>query len=350
MAYIDTLTLLDAIDRAYKPTTFFRDTFFPKEETFASSKVLVDYRKGSRKMAPFVSRKGGHINVGRNGFSTREYEPPMMAPSRVTTFQDIMNRGFGEHVESRKTPEERAIELLAKDVSELIDMNTRRIEWMCAQTMLYAGFTAKGTTDDGAVELEDTVSFGEFTQKKTLSGEDTWDKPTADIYGCMTDMYWTIAKNSGRTADVLITTSKTLGYMLKNDDILKYLLRPKEQLNIATIAPKITMDMVTNFGVIPGLNNLQIYGYDGVYEDDTGTLQAYIPDGYVIMGRTGTGSQVFGAITQVEEMDGKFHTYEGAYVPKIWTDVGGDSQQIRMASKCIPKPDCIDDWFTLKAY
>ena len=36
MDYTDTITLLQGIERAYRPTTFFRDTFFGREQTFAS--------------------------------------------------------------------------------------------------------------------------------------------------------------------------------------------------------------------------------------------------------------------------------------------------------------------------
>lgn len=347
--YTNTTELLGAIDRMYKPTTLFRDAFFPNIKTFASTNVFLDYRKGSRKMAPFVTRNGGAINVGREGFVTKEYEPPMMAPARPTSISDISKRGFGESIISRKTPAQRAQELMARDIADLMDMNTRTIEWMCVQTMLYAGFDVKGTTDDGKMQLTDTVSFGDFTQKKTLTGNDMWSNPKADIYGVLTDMYREIARKSGFSPNVLVTTTKTLNYMLKNEDLLNYLLRPKDQLNIATFAPRIESNMVTNFGSLTSMNNLQIYAYDAVYTDKDGALQQYIPDGYVVMARTGVGSQLFGAVTQLEQ-DGMFHSYEGAYVPKVWSDVGADVQKIRIASKCIPMPDCIDDWYTLKAY
>lgn len=92
--YTSTYELLVAVERMFRPTTLFRDTFFNREVTFASEAVLMDYRKGSRKMAPFVSRNGGSVNVDRTGFTTKQYIPPMMAPSRVTSIGDITRRGL----------------------------------------------------------------------------------------------------------------------------------------------------------------------------------------------------------------------------------------------------------------
>lgn len=347
--YTNTFELLQAIDRMYRPTTLFRDTFFGREHTFASESVLMDYRKGSRKMAPFVSRNGGAANVARDGFITKQYTPPMMAPARVTTIGDIEKRGFGESIISSRTPADREQELAARDISELMDMNVRRIEWMAVQTMLNAGFTVSGTTADGATSIIDNVSFGEFTHKKTLSGNDMWSNTAADIYGCLKAMYETVATDSGYAPSVLITTSKTISYMLKNEDLLKYLLRPSDQLKVATFAPRIESEAVTNVGAFLDMNGLQVYAYDGVYEDESGKLQKYIPDGYVIMARKNIGAQLFGAVTQLES-DGAFHTYEGAYVPKVWDDVNSDTKKIRLATRCVVKPDCVDDWYTLKAY
>ena len=347
--YTSTYELLVAVERMFRPTTLFRDTFFNREVTFASEAVLMDYRKGSRKMAPFVSRNGGSVNVDRTGFTTKQYIPPMMAPSRVTSIGDITRRGFGEPVISSRTPEARDQELAARDIAELMDMNVRRIEWMCVQTMLNGGFTVKGTTGDGKLEIEDSVTFGEFTHKKTLSGDDVWSNANADIYGLLKDTYKTISTDCGLAPSVLITTSKTITYMLKNEDLMKYLLRPSDQLKIATFAPRIESEAVTNMGAFMDMNGLQVYAYDAVYEDEAGTLQQYIPDGYVIMACKDIGSQLFGAITQLEQ-DGEFKTYEGAYVPKVWADMNSDTKKIRLATRCVPKPDCVDDWYTLKVY
>jgi len=345
----NTYTLLQALEQTFPPQTLFRDTFFPDVKTFPTRTVMMDYRKGSRVLAPFVSKGGSGVNVHRKGFTTKEYEPPMMAPKRPTVISDIENRGFGENVFSAVTPEQRAMQLRAQDMSELIDTNTRRIEWMCSQLMLYGQFNVMGYADDGKTAIIDTVTYPDWTQKLTLTGTDMWTNVNADMYGNLQDASRTVSRNSGRVPDVAIGSYETCDKILKNAAIIQFLLVPNAQnLLLMSIQPRIISPGVVRIGFIQSLN-LEIYAYDGIYEDESGVNQQYIPDGYFIMGVSGRGSQLCGAITQLES-DEVWRTYQGINVPKIWSEKGEDAQMLRMASKCVPKPEFIDDWYTLKAF
>ncbi|HWR07758.1 major capsid protein [Sporomusa sp.] len=345
----NTYALLQALAQAFPPQTLFRDTFFPDVKTFVTKTVLMDYKKGNRKMAPFVSKGSGGVNVGRSGFSTKEYEPPMMAPQRPTTNEDVENRAFGENVFSAITPEQRAQELRAQDMADLIDMNIRRVEWMCSQLMLHGQFEVAGYADDGETVIIDTVTYPDWTQKLTLTGPDMWTNPNADIYGVMEDMSQTVSRNSGRVPEVAIGSYKTCQKIIQNASILQYLMIPNAQnMSLMSFQPRIISPGVRRMGFIQSLN-LEIFAYDGIYEDAAGNTPQYIPDGYFIMGVSGRGSQLFGAVNQLEQ-DGVRRTYQGANVPKVWNETGKDVQMIRVASKCVPKPEFIDDWYTLKAY
>ena len=345
----DTQFLLAALEQTYPPQTLLRDTFFPNPQTFVTNTVLMDYKKGNRQLAPFVNRSGGNVNVERVGFSTKEYEPPMMAPSRPTTNDDVSKRAFGENVFSTRTPEQRAMELRATDMADMIDMNTRRIEWMCAQLMLYGKFDVSGYADDGKTALIDTVTFADWTQKLTLTGADCWNTTTADPYSVLEEMSQTVGRNAGRVPDVAICSYATKNKFVNNAKIMEVLQIPnRSNMSMMSIEPRITSPGVVRVGIIESLN-LELYAYDGIYQDDVGAVQQYIPDGYMIMGVSGRGSQLFGAVTQLEE-DGVRRTYEGKNVPKVWNEVGKDVQMLRVASKCVPKPEFIDDWYTLKAY
>ena len=273
-----------------------------------------------------------------------------MAPQRSTTNDDVEQRAFGENVFSTQTPEQRAMALRAKDMADLQDMNKRRVEWMCAQLMLFGKFDVMGYADDDKTPIIDTVTYPDWTQKLTLiSDTDKWTSAGADIYGQIQTGSKTVARNSGRVPDVAIGSYETCNKILKNASILQYLLIPNAtNLSLMSIQPRIIAPGVTRIGFIQSLN-LEVYAYDGVYQDDAGELQQYIPDGYFIMGVSGRGSQLFGAVTQLEE-DGVRRTYEGKDVPKVWNETGRDTQMIRVASKCVPKPEFIDDWYTIKAY
>lgn len=342
-------TMLIALEQNYAPNTLFLDTFFPNTQTFPTESVLVDYRKGTRRISPFVTRGGKGVNVDRNGFTTKEYIPPMMAPKRPLTSDDLKGRSFGENMFSAKTPEQRAMEIRAKDLNDLRDMNIRRREWMAAQLMLFGEFTINGYADDGKNVVVDTVTIPDWTQKLTNSGTNVWTDASSDVYGQVQDMQKAISRNSGRNPDVAIGSYATMEKFIKNASIQDILMIPnKENLALMSIKPIIVSPGVTRIGYIQALN-LELYAYDGIYEDDSNVIQQYIPDGYFIMGVSGRGSQLFGAITQLEQ-DGVFRTYEGKDVPKIWSEPGADSQTLRLASRSIIKPEFVDDWYTLKAY
>jgi hypothetical protein len=350
-----TATMLLPLEQGYQPSTLFRDTFFPNQDQSPTEEVLIDYRKGSRIIAPFVSQDVGSVNVERKGFTTKTYKPPMMAPARTITKEDINQRSFGENVFSSITPEERAMAMRAKDLVELADMNTRRIELMCAQILTTGMVTVTGYMEDGKTPTIDTITYADWTQKETLSGSDKWDNVdtngnyTADMYGQMQGASQEVARNSSRVPDVAIGSYKTCGLMLKNKGMLDKMMVPsRDNLALMQFQPKIVSPGVIRFGYIQELN-LDIYAYDGVYDDGTGVLEQYIPDGYFVIANSGRGTQLYGAITQIDQ-DEQFHTYMGRNIPKYWVDRENDHLKLRVASRCVPKPEFVDDWYTIKAF
>lgn len=347
----DTLTLLTIAEQSFLPQTFVRDTFFPRMLTFPTTDVKMEYKKGGRKLAPFVSSRGGSVNTSRDGFKITRYTPPMTAPARVTTADDLSKREFGESVISSRNPAERALSLRATDMSELMDMTTRRMEWMCTQALLYGKFDAAGKSEDGKLSILDTVTYSGWTQKQTLTtASDLWTAyTTADIWGNLSDMVKTVRHNSGRQPTVAFGSMKTVECIMKNKSIQDYLLVPNaNNLSLLSIVPSVVSPDVTRFAYIPMLN-LSIYAYDAIYTDDAGTEQQFIPDGYFVVGVPGRGMQLFGSITQLDQQN-NWQTYEGKNVPKVWTDNAHDVEKIRMASKGVPNPEYIDDWYTLKAF
>ena len=293
-------------------------------------------------MAPFVAKGVGGVNVARTGSNIKSYEPPMIAPKRQVTIENIENRGFGEELFSETTPEQRAMILRGEDMAELMDMNIRRMEWMCAQLMVYGTFDIHGFSDDGETYLADTVTL-DWNQKDTLTSTDTWNNAGADIYGDIKEMHKTVSRNATSNPEVMLIPSNVENYFLNNTALQKYL--DMRNLLLMNIQPRVIAPGVRYFGMITSLN-VQVYIYDGIYADDSGTSQQFLPDNYAILGVPGRGKQLFGAITQRE--NGAWKTYAGAYVPKVWGDDGKDKEEIRVASKGLPIPEFIDDWYTLK--
>lgn len=345
MAEIDitsTRTLLEVIDREYKPTTALIDLFFPQVKTFVTDTVDVEYRKGDRKMAPFIVPGAKGVNMARIGSNVRTYKAPIVRPKRVTAAEDILKRGFGEDVYSKKTPAERAMELRAKDLRDLIDMCTRRQEWQAAQLLLSGKYEITGYADDGKETVADEMTFGDV-----LAYDTDWTATsTASVYTDLGDAAHEIRKAAGLNPTAAVMGYSVVQYILKNEELLKYLAVPsRENLALASIQPALQRNDLFYVGRVLSIG-LDLFAYEGGYTDDDGEYAPYIPEGKVILGVPGRGKRLFGAVTQVEA-DGSFATYAAEYVPKVTASVEDDVTTISVASRCVVAPEMMDDWAVL---
>ena len=119
----NTYFLQAAIEELPIEHTFFRDRYFPTDlemDVFGTSRVLIDYREGGQKVAPFVLPRIGAIPVTRDGFSVYDLEPMNIAVSLPLTIDNLIKRGFGESLMSRATPADRARRMIVEDLAELI--------------------------------------------------------------------------------------------------------------------------------------------------------------------------------------------------------------------------------------
>ncbi len=327
---------------------FFTSTFFPRVETFVTEDVLFDYKKGKRKMAPFVARRVGGITVARDGFKTKKYTAPKIAPQRILTVDDLVMRGMGESVISEKTPEKRQLELLGKDLSELDDMITRRIEWMSRELLLGKPIIVKGYIDkEDSDFIEDEIDFS-FTNKVALVGDASWKSQNSKgkKYAQLEQWRLNVIQSAGYAPTFAIFGRGALAEFMADPQIQEML--KQQNATLALMNPNIVDEALTYYGKLPALG-LELYTYDDWFIDDDGIEQPYIPDDHVILARPRLGKFAYGAVTQLEG-DRQFRTYEGARVPKQWADQNADALMIRLSSRPIPIPDDVDGWFVAKVY
>lgn len=97
--FYDTHTLLASVQQLPPLHTFLLDRYFPTNaatDIFATNDVLVEYKKGHKKAAPFVAPRKGGITILRDGYTMRRFTPSYIAPKRPLTIDDLRKRGFGE--------------------------------------------------------------------------------------------------------------------------------------------------------------------------------------------------------------------------------------------------------------
>ena len=134
-----THTLLAAYEALPPVPSFLKDRYFPTNamtDIFNTDDVLVDYKDGSRRAAPVVLPTVGGKVMTRDAFTTDRFTPPLIAPQRTLSIDDLKKRGFGEAVFSGVSPAERKVLMTMRDLRELDEATTRREEIMAAETLI----------------------------------------------------------------------------------------------------------------------------------------------------------------------------------------------------------------------
>ncbi|MEK4255427.1 major capsid protein [Ureibacillus sp. FSL K6-2830] len=333
----ETRTMLKFVERMPRVTTFIRDTLFKNKELSPTNKVDVDVKKGRAKVAPYVSEKIGGKVVENSGFRTETFEPPLVAPTTVTTAADLQKRLMGENIYSSRTPDERAAEKLIKDLQDLDDMITRREEVMCAQAIFDGEIEVKGEGVDYV------ISFG-HTNREVLSGQNLWSEPTSSKYADL-KRWVRIVQNTGFVnPDIVIVSPDVTDVLLKDEEILKLL--DVRNVNIGELRPQNLPNGATYIGKIAGVG--EIYEYSASYYDDVAEeVKPIVPDGTIALIATEADfTMAYAAITIAKDND--LVTYEADRVPDSWTEKRPARKILQLSSKPLPIPKEINSWFVAK--
>lgn len=343
-----THTLLMAVEQIAPLRTFLRDRYFPTNDAsdiFATDDVLVEYKDGSKKLAPFVSPRKGGITITREGFNMERYTPPFVAPRRVLTIDDLKKRGFGEALFSQLTPQQREAALLLKDADEMGEMISRREEAMAAETMLNNACIMKHYADDLTKFDEKEIRFySEASNQAIYTPAIEWDQAGANIIGDIAAMI-RLLTSRGLPASELIVAPDVADTIINNAAIQKLL--DIKNYNVGSIDPT---TIPAGAAVIGRINvhgrMIDIISYEETYEADNGTVTQYIPAGKVVLTAPAAGRTLYGAVTQVEQYDGQFHTYPAKRVPKYLASAEGNTRTLTVTSCPLLIPNQKNPWIS----
>lgn len=339
VSIFDPRTMGKVVDRMPPVRTFFRSTFFKTVNTFTTKSIDVDFRKGNRRIAPFVHRKIGGKTVPNSGYQTKTYTPPLVAPNKITTVDDLLNRSFGESLYNGKTPAERAVEKLARDFTELEEMIVRREEWMCAQAIYTGTIPVIG---EGLNEVID-FKFTNFEAKATAA-----DKWKADKIGYIKACRKQVQKTGFVNCNVCIMADNVVTDFL-NDTKVQKLLDVKGY-DLAVIKPQELPNGTTYVGSLRG-EGIDIYTYNEWFLDDFTDPAApeekpLVPDGTLALLSTAANfSMDYAAVTVLDGKTENFVTVEGARVPTSWIERNPDRRFLQLNSNPLSVPHEVDSWF-----
>ena len=346
--YNDTISLMTAMERIKPPARFLLDTFFPIEPPTATTRsIMTEYRKGSRRLAPFIVSGTKGINMKRETSWIETYTPPMVGPRRTISPEDISQRSFGETVYSTMTDAQRAAQLQARDLVELQEMIINRKNKMAADILTTGQCEIKGFADDGETQVLDVLKFDGWTQKITPSV--TWDNPSATIYADIKNASMMIQENTGVIPTLMLCGKNVENYLIKNGEIREWLAIPnRENLVILSLAPRFTSPQIRRIGLLQSLN-LEVYSYTETYTDDDGVVKPFLGDNDVIIAIPGRGRQLHGAVTLLNENNTGYNTFIGQYVPYYNGNKDTQEMALTMYSRFLLAPSWADDWALIKA-
>ena len=343
--------LLQAVETLPPVTTFLRDRYFPTNEAtdiFATDDVLVEYYDGNRKVAPFVAPRQKGITIMRKASYMERYTPPLVAPRRTLTLDDLARRGFGEALLSELTPQQRQATMIMRDMDEMSAMIARREEAMAAEVLTTNGCVMKHYADDlDVVAEEKTIMFYEGSSNPASYTPDTkWGEAGADIFGDIYAMGQMLAKRGLPYSD-LIVSPDVATVMLNNDTVQAFL--DNRRFELGNVQPEELPAGVSRMMVLNVYGrDISVYCYAETYENEAGEDTPFIPAGTAILTAPAAGRTLYGAITQIEQIDGQFHTYRGRRVPKYISDAVKDVRTITLSSAPLLIPNHTNPWISAK--
>lgn len=339
----DTHTLLMSVRQLPPLHTFLLDRYFPTNaasDIFATDDVLVEYKKGSKKAAPFVAPRKGGITILRDGYTTKRFTPSYIAPKRPLTIDDLKKRGFGEALYTNLTPEQRQGVIMMGDLDELRNMNLRRKEAMAAEVIFTNGCIMNEYVDDlhNFEEREVRYYDGKVNPAIYTPAAD-WDTSEASGKQMLNDAAAMIfmLTSRGLPATEVLVAPDVADVILANEWIMKLL--DNRRYEMGGVSPELLPSGVSK---ICRLNvkgrMIDFLSYEDTYTEVDGTVKPFIPAGMIAVCAPDAGRTVYGAITQVEQADGEFHTYAAVDVPKYLSDATHNVRELTLSSAplCMP--------------
>lgn len=342
--FYDTHHLLASVQQLPPLHTFLLDRYFPTNaasDIFATNDVLVEYKKGTKKASPYVAPRKGGITILREGYTMKSFTPAHIAPKRTLTIDELKKRNFGEALYTNLTPAQRQGVIMLSDLDELRNMNQRRKESMAAEVIFTNGCIMHEYVDDlGNKYEEKEVRYYDGEQNPAVyipsANWDTTEESGKQILNDVAAMIKMLTSRGLPATEVLVAPD-VADVILNNEWIMKLL--DTKNYNLGGVDPA---TLPAGAVKIARLNikgrMIDFLSYEDTYEEVDGTVKQFIPAGMIAVGAPAAGRTVYGAISQVEQSDGEFHTYTGTDVPKYISDATHNTREVMLSSAplCMP--------------
>lgn len=337
-----TKRMIAAYEQKTPVTSFLRDRYFTTgtDDLFHTSEVLAQFKDASgNKLAPVVLPRKGSISVERSGYSMKKFAPPLVAPSRPLTIDDIDKLGFGEDPSDPKAPEERQIKCLQDDMKELDDQITNREEYIAAKCMFENGYVLRQYADKyGEGEYVEYVMkfYDEGSNPAVYIPGAKWNESTSDKLADLYQMIRMLTTVGNRATEVLLGADAAES-LLADEKIQKLL--DLNNYRIGQIDPVALPEGAARLGRLNIRGRMiDLLTYDSTYVDEEdGKVKPYVPEKQICVTAPNAGRGLYGAVNQIEQSDGVWHTYKGRRVPRYWAEKNARELTLSARPLLIPR-------------
>ena len=338
----DTFGLIKTIEQIEPEAQWLQSTMFPNQMPCATtSYVAIEYLKQHRRLAPFVVKGGHGVNVSRERTQVKIYACPMLAPRRVIGLNDIEMRQFGETPAfSTLTPEDRAAQMLARDLVDLRRMIINRQAAMAAELLQTGKVTIKGYADDGQTVIEDVIDF-----ETNAVVNKSWDNTNADIYGDLRAASEQIQEDAGIIPTLLICGKNVEDYLLKNKFMQQFMFSANANATaFLSYQPRYSSPQVRTLGFLGALN-LEMVSYLETYSEG-GQVKPFINPDTAILCVPGRGKMLYGAVSLLKGTT--FQTFASSMVPNYTASEESQTSALTLYSRTLPLPEDAGDFICFK--
>ncbi|MEV5021413.1 major capsid protein [Sphingobium sp. LMA1-1-1.1] len=333
-ALYGTEELLPMIDSLFIPGNFLMKIAFPGLLEFDTEQVSMDRVLDDLRLAPLVSPYSpGKVQQPR-GFQKESIVPAYVKPRNPVPASQVMKRIAGEKPWGELSAAERH-ELIIFDLlnghRRKID---RRVEWMAA-SVLKTGTLVLSSADYPATTVDYQRSAG---LTKTLLTSDRWGETGISPYDDVDEWINEVGEESGGAVNIVVMDRKAWGLYIADPKAQKALDKTLGQTSVA-YELGLTVQLPGS-PVFKGRDgNIEFYVYNDKFENDSGSIEALLPDYTVILVSQGgiEGVTAFGLIQDARNQYGK-----GAYFSKNWIDDNTGAELLESASAPIPVPKRIN--------
>lgn len=314
------------------PAKRFLSSFF-NVLTHNTKDVMIDFVEGSQTLAPFIRDGEASVVSKRGGFATRSVHCYDISLKRITTALDCLKRLPGEApiVGNAKSPSERASELLAKDLFDLMKKVGKTTEKMVSDAM-FNGIV--NITDVNGATI-DSINLGAKATHNNATSKGWSGASYKGIVKDLDDAAVLIAQDSGLTATDVILGSTAAGYAMQNDHFLKML----DTKNLNAGAVELTTKLQGNGARFLGMvNGMRVWRYDEIYKDASGNVVSVVPANKVLVLSADMAATLhFGVTGDIEN-----GFFEGESSASTWYEKDPSAQWLRVRSAPLPVIEQID--------